>query len=87
MNTPETLTIKAINKKNQVRVNRAVRALISHNKYNDLRDIAEGNDDEKELRKYNRLCEKTFDTFLDHMWYLPKNQQNVIYKSELYFTK
>lgn len=76
--------MKAINKKNQVYVNKAIRSLTSHNKYNDLRDMAYDSENEKDIKKYERLCEKTFNDFLDHMWYLPKNQQDAIYNSELY---
>jgi len=76
--------IIAINKANQVQVNKVVRSLISYNKYNDLRDIAYDNDDEKEVAKYNRICEKKFNDFLENMYYLPSNQQQAIYNSELY---
>jgi len=74
----------AINKKNQSRVNKAIKSLTLHNKYNDLRDQADADDNMKDHKKYDRLCEKTYNDFLDHMWWLPKNQQQAIYKSELY---
>jgi len=76
--------MEAINPKNQSLVNKAISWLEKYNKADDLRNIADGDGDEKAFRKHDRECEKTFDKFLEYMSVLPKNQQNAIYKSEKY---
>ncbi len=76
--------MKAINKRNQAMVNRAVKWLEKHNEANDQRDIADGNGDEKAYRKYDRLCEKTWDKYEECISELPKREVNQIEKSELY---
>ena len=76
--------MEAINPKNQSIVNKAIAWLEKYNKADDLRNIADGDGDEKAFVKHDRECEKTFDKFLEYMSELPKNQQSVIYKSEKY---
>jgi len=76
--------MKAINKKNQALVNRAVKWLEKHNEANDQRDIADGNGDDKAYRKYDKLCEKTWDKYEECISELPKREVNQIEKSELY---
>ena len=76
--------MEAINPKNQSIVNKAIAWLDKYNKADDLRNIADGEGDEKAYRKYDRECEKTFDKFLDYMSEMPKNQQLAIYKSKIY---
>ena len=78
------MIIKAITKKNQVTVNRAINWLIKYNTSNDLRDLAYNEYDTKAYRKYDRVCEKAFDKYLEYMEELPKREQKQIEKSELY---
>ena len=74
------MKIQAITSKNQSKVNKAVKYLVKYNDLNDLRNIADDNDNMKDVSKYNRLCEDAFNKYLDAMYYLPKNQQKVIEK-------
>ena len=78
--------MEAINSKHQVTVNRAIQWLVKHNEANDNRDLESdtNGEDTKEFKKIDRLCEKTFDKFLDYMSELPKREQQAIYKSDLY---
>ena len=76
--------LKAINPKNQTIVNRAVAAHIRYNELNDLRNLAEDNEDEKAYRKYDRMCADVFDRYLEYAYSLPKNQQKSI---ESYISK
>jgi hypothetical protein len=71
-------TIQAINPKNQVIVNRCVKALARYELLNDLRNAAEDSENERDYRKYNRLCEKVWDRYLNYLYSLPKNQQKAI---------
>jgi hypothetical protein len=72
--------IKAINPKNQSLVNKAVKYLQKYYELNDLRNVADNNGAEKELKKYNRMCEDVFDKYLDALGMLPKGQQQIIDK-------
>jgi hypothetical protein len=72
--------IKAINPKNQSLVNKAVKYLQKYYELNDLRNVADDNGAEKELKKYNRMCEDVFDKYLDALAELPKGQQQIIDK-------
>jgi hypothetical protein len=74
------MKIQAITSKNQSKVNKAVKYLVKYNDLNDLRNIADDNDNMKDVSKYNRLCEDAFNKYLESMYYLPKNQQKVIEK-------
>lgn len=76
--------ITAINKKHQSKVNRATAWLIKYNAFNNQRDIADGNDDEKMYRKYDRLCQNSFDKYLWILDELPKREKINIEKSEIY---
>jgi len=78
------MVIEAIKSKNQGKVNRAVNWLLKYNTANDNRNDADDNGNEKMYDKYDKVCEKTFDKFLDAMWHLPKYEQTKIYKSKLY---
>jgi hypothetical protein len=71
-------TIKAINPKNQTTVNRCLKALNRYYVLNDLRNLAEDSENEREYKKYDRLCQKVFDRYLDYLYSLPKNQQRAI---------
>ena len=77
-------TLKAKKQTNQKKVNRAIKWLLVHNNLNNLRDIYEGEGNEKEYNKLNRKCENTFNNFLEAMEELPKYEQKNIYKSNLY---
>lgn len=76
--------MKAINKKHQAMVNRAVKWLEKYNEANKQRDIADGNGDEKLYRKYDRMCEKTWEKYQECTSELPKREVEQIEKSELY---
>ena len=72
--------ITAITKKHQTMVNRACQWLIKYNEANDQRDLADNNGDEKMYRKYDRLCEKAWDKYLECTSELPKREVNQIEK-------
>lgn len=76
--------MKAINPKNQANVNKAIAWLEKHNRADILRNVADGEGDQKAFNKHDRECEKTFDRFMDYMAELPKNQQKAIEGSDLY---
>ena len=76
--------MKAINKAHQSKVNRAIKHLTKYNQLNNLRDIADGNGEEKEYRKLDRQCEITFDKYLEIVMEIPMRERNQIEKSELY---
>jgi len=77
-------TLKAKKQTNQKKVNRAINCLIVHNNLSNLRDIYEGEGNEKMFNYVNRKCENTFDAFLEAMEELPKYEQKNIYNSNLY---
>jgi hypothetical protein len=77
--------LKAITKKNQSAVNKALQWNSKYDGYNDKRDEIECNiecynDESKEWRQMDRKCESAWDRFLDYMSELPSNQQKAIYK-------
>lgn len=80
------IKVKAINKIHQAKVNKAVYWLSKYEDANTQRDFASDNnekdfDDECVIwRKYDRICEKSFDRYLDYMSELPKREQNQIEK-------
>jgi len=73
--------LQAINKKHQTKVNRAVYWITKYSHLNNLRDIADGNGEEKEYKKYDRLCARSFDKYLDYLYELPKREQKQIEKN------
>lgn len=75
------MLVKIINPKNKSLVNRAVSNLIKYNEANRLRDIADGDGDEKAFRKLDRRCETLFDKYLSIVDELPKNQVKLIEKA------
>lgn len=75
------MEIKIINPKNKSLVNRAVSNLIKYNEANRLRDIADGDGDDKAFRKLERRCEVLFDKYLSIVDELPKNQVKLIEKA------
>ena len=74
----------AINKLHQGKVNKAVAWLEKYNALNTLRDIADGDGNDKEFRKLDRKCEAAYDRFLDYMDEMPNREQRAIYSSKLY---
>ena len=77
-------TIKAINPKNQSKVNKAISWLTKYNLANDQRDIADGNGDEKAFNKLDTKCQNAFDKYLCACDDLPKNQIKAIENSIYY---
>ena len=78
------MILQAIKSKNQGKVNRAVNWSIKYNTANDMRNEADGDGNEKMYNKYNTICEKAYDKYLDAMWHLPKYEQKHIEKSKFY---
>lgn len=76
------ITIK--NKRNVKYVKSAINWLIKYNEANNLRDIADGDDDNKAYNKANRECERTFDKYLEAIDTLPEYQIKLIQKSKFY---
>ena len=76
--------MEAINKKNQKQVNKAVKFLRAYNIANDQRNTAEDNDNTKEFKKFDKICETKFDNYLEICADLPKREVQKIEKSNLY---
>lgn len=83
-NETKYMGIVVKNKANLKYVKSAVNWLIKHNEANKLRDIADGDGDEKAWNKANRKCESTFDKYLEYAEELPKYQVKLIEQSILY---
>lgn len=76
--------LKAINKKHQSKVNKAVRRLISYNSYNNLRDMADGNGDDKAYKTIDRICGRLFNEYLEIIGELPSREIKQIESSKYY---
>lgn len=76
--------LTAINKKHQAKVNRAINWLIKYSEANDLRNIADGEGDEKLYNKYDRICINAFDKYLEIISELPSREVAKIEKSKYY---
>ena len=82
--------MKAINKRHQSMVNRAVKWIEKYNKANEQRDIAlelmrsSMTKNAPIWRKYNRLCERAFDKYLECLYELPRREVAQIEKADLY---
>jgi len=72
------------NKANLKHVKSAVNWLVKHNEADKLRNIADGDGNDRAYNKHNRQCEKTFDKYLEYCEELPKYQIKQIEKSILY---
>jgi hypothetical protein len=72
--------ITALNKKHQSKVNKAYKYLAKYDQNNTLRDHAEGDEDEKAFKKYDRICIDAFDKYLDALAELPKREADRIEK-------
>jgi hypothetical protein len=64
--------------------NKTMKYLIKYNELNDLRSIAEDNDDIKEFKALDKKCNAAWDSFLDNLYTLPKYQQAIVKSSRLY---
>ena len=76
--------LTAINKTHQKQVDKALRKLARYNSYNNLRDIADGEGDDKTYKQLNKLCEKLFDEYLEIVSDLPSREVNQIETSKYY---
>lgn len=76
--------LQAINKKHQKQVEKALRKLVRYNSYNNLRDIADGEGDDKTYKQLNKLCEKLFDEYLEIVSELPSREVKQIESSKYY---
>ena len=76
--------MQAKSNKNKSTFNKAINWLIKYNEANKLREIAEGNGDEKEYEKHTRKCENLYDKFSEFLYELPQYEQNRILNSNLY---
>ena len=76
--------INVKNKSNLKYVKSAINWLIKHNEADRLRNIADGEGDERAYNKHDRQCERTFDKYLEACEELPKYQIKLIEKSILY---
>ena len=72
------------NKANYRQTKKAIDWLIKHNEADRLRNIADGEGDERAYNKYDRQAEKTYDKYLEAIEYLPSYQIKLIEKSNLY---
>jgi hypothetical protein len=66
--------ITAINKKHQALVTRASKWLAKYNEANDLRNNADDNGDDFAYVKADKLCEKTYNNYLEIASELPKRE-------------
>ena len=75
---------KAKNKANQSNFKKAIEWLKRYNEFDDFRNNADGEGDEKAYNKWDKKCENSFDKYLSYCDELPKYEVNRIEKSELY---
>jgi len=76
--------LTSINKKHQKQVDKALRKLARYNSYNNLRDIADGEGDDKTYKQLNKLCEQLFDEYLEIVSELPSREVKQIETSKYY---
>jgi len=72
--------MEAKTKKNQGKVNKCIKALQRYDALNTIRDSYDNAGDEKNVNKYNRLCENAFDKYINYSYELPKYEQKRIEK-------
>lgn len=80
------MIVKAINPKYQTLVNKAVIWAIKYNEYNTSRNAAYDNlsedieyeEDCKIWRKFNRLCENSWDKYQSYLDELPSRERSII---------
>lgn len=78
------MNLQAIKPKNQGKVNRALNWLIKYNDFNNQRNIADGDGNEREFNRLDKKCLNTWDKFSEYLEELPKYEQNQILKSKFY---
>tara|TARA_R110000803_G_scaffold191759_1_gene254458 strand:- start:2202 stop:2465 length:264 start_codon:yes stop_codon:yes gene_type:complete len=84
------IKVKAINQRHQSMVNRSISWLEKYDKANSQRDLASDSnekdfdDDCANWRKYDRLCEKTWDKYLECLSELPSREVKNIESSKFY---
>jgi hypothetical protein len=78
------ITLKAITKKNQSTVNKAIKVLIKYNDVNDLKDKAYNNDDFKLVDRLDLKLEYIYTDYTDICLDLPKNQIKQIENLNIY---
>jgi len=75
---------KAKNKANQSNFKKAIQWLEKYNEFDNFRNIAYGEGNEKAYNRWNKKCETSFDKYLDYSYELPKYEVKRIEKSGLY---
>tara|TARA_R110000851_G_C13098304_1_gene567821 strand:+ start:136 stop:381 length:246 start_codon:yes stop_codon:yes gene_type:complete len=78
------MSILAVNKKYQTRINKVVTVLTKYNVANKERDNFERENEFKQWNRFNNICEKFWDKFEDLLSELPKGEQRKVLKSKLY---
>jgi hypothetical protein len=78
------MTLTAINKTHQSKVNKAIKYLVKYNTLNNLRDKADNDGEEKTYRQLDRKCADVFDKYLDVISELPKREKINIETSKFY---
>lgn len=66
--------IQSINPRHQSMVSKATTWMAKYELNNDLRDKAEGIDDERLVAQYDRLCERAYNKYLEYCDELPKRE-------------
>ena len=73
-------TLQAINPKYQTLVNRSVSWMNKYNEYNRLRNIADGEGDDKAAQKWEKKCDYAFNKYLEYADELTKRELDRIDK-------
>ena len=68
------MMIQSIHPQHQSMVNKATTWMAKYDLNNDLRDKAEGLDDERLVAKYDKLCERAYNKYLEYCDELPKRE-------------
>ena len=68
------MMIQSINPQHQSMVNKATAWMAKYDLNNDLRDKAENLDDERLVAKYDKLCERAYNKYLEYCDELPKRE-------------
>lgn len=76
--------IVALNKKHQSNVNKAVYWLIKYNEFDNRRNEADSEGNDKMHKRYDNQCQKAFDRYEEYTSELPIREVKQIEKSELY---
>jgi|TARA_R110000764_G_scaffold121094_2_gene208816 hypothetical protein len=76
------MVIEAIKSKNQGKVNRAVNWLVKFNEFDRLRNIADGDGNEREFNRLDKKCYNAWDKYGDALWHLPRYEEKQIQQYE-----